>query len=335
MFHDHDTAGHPGEAETLLAVERHFWWPGLHTFVWNYVRGCGVCQQYKINRSPSHPSYIPIPASTVTRPFAKCSMDFITDLPVSSGFDAILVVVDRGLTKGVILIPCTKTTTKEQVGQLLLEHLYKRFGLPDSIISNRDPRFTAKAFQELLKLLNIESKMSMAYHPQTDGATEHVNQEIEVYISIFCTSFPDTWSQQIHIMEFTHNNRRHAERKQSPFELMLGEAPKSIPITFQKTKYPLVEQRLQSIIKDREEAMAAHELAMRKILDQKTNMFTPFKEGNLVWLDTRNIKTTNNPKIGPCQEGPFRISNVLGLIIYQLELPESWQIHNVFHAVLL
>jgi len=80
---------------------------------------------------------------------------------------------------------------------------------------------------------------------------------------------------------------------------MLGEAPKSIPITFQKTKYPSVEQQLQSMIKDREEAMAAHELAMRKISDQKNNTFTPFKKGDLVWLDTRNIKTMNNPKIGP------------------------------------
>ena len=116
---------------------------------------------------------------------------------------------------------------------------------------------------------------------------------------------------------------------------MLGEAPKSIPITFQKTKYPSAEQWLQSMIKDREEAMAAHELAMRKISDRKTNMFTPFKEGNLVWLDTRNIKTMNNPKIGSHREGPFKISDVLGPITYQLELPESWRIHNVFHVVLL
>src|SRR5271170_3020327 len=136
-------------------------------------------------------------------------------------------------------------------------------------------------------------------------------------------------------MEFTHNNRRHAERKQSPFELMLGEAPKSIPITFQKTKYPSVEQRLQSMIKDREEAMASHELAMRKIADRKNNTFTSFKKGDLVWLDTRNIKTTNNPKIGPHREGLFKISDVLGPVTYRLNLPESWRIHNVFHAILL
>ena len=115
MLHDHEMAGHPGEAETLVTIEQLFWWPGLRTFIQNYVKGCGVCQQYKINRSPSHPSYMPIPPASTTRPFAHCSMDLITDLPSSDGFDSILVMVDCGLTKGVILLPCNKTVMAEQV----------------------------------------------------------------------------------------------------------------------------------------------------------------------------------------------------------------------------
>ena len=141
--HDHETAGHPGEAETFVAVEQQYWWPGLHAFVCNYVKGCGVCQQYKINISPSHLSYIPILPSLSTRPFASCSMDLITDLPLSQGFDSILVMVDCSLTKGVILLPCNKTITAEKVAELLLEHLYKRFGLPDE---DRGPQFAAHAF---------------------------------------------------------------------------------------------------------------------------------------------------------------------------------------------
>ena len=207
MLHDHKTAGHPGEAETLVAVEQHYWWLGLCTFVCNYVKGCGVCQQYKINRSPSHPSYMLIPPSSFTRPFASCSMDLITDLPLSWGFDSILVVVDHGLMKGMILLPCNKTITAEQVAELLLEHLYKRFGLLDKFISNRGPQFAAHTFCELLKLLNVTSKLSMAYHPQTDRAMERVNQEIEAYLSIFCSSYPDKWASKLYLVEFTHNNQ--------------------------------------------------------------------------------------------------------------------------------
>ena len=92
---------------------------------------------------------------------------------------------------------------------------------------------------------------------------------------------------------------------------------------------------MNTLIRDREEALAAHELAMRRIADRRKNTFTPFKKGDLIWLDTRNIKTTNNPKIGPRREGPFLISDVLGPLTYRLELPSTWRIHNVFHAVLL
>ena len=136
-------------------------------------------------------------------------------------------------------------------------------------------------------------------------------------------------------MEFTHNNWRHAERKHSPFELMHGESLKTVLITFEKTKYPFIEQQMHNLIWDREEALAAHKLAMRRIANRQKNTFIPFKKGDNFWLDTRNIKMTNNPKIGPQREGPFKISNVLELLTYWLNLPTSWRIHNIFHAVLL
>jgi transposase InsO family protein len=93
-------------------------------------------------------------------------------------------VVDQGLTKGVILLPCTETITTEGVAKLLLENLYKRFGLPDKIISDQGPQFASKAFIELLKLLGIHSALSTAYHPQTDGMMEQVNQKIGVPLDL-------------------------------------------------------------------------------------------------------------------------------------------------------
>ena len=116
---------------------------------------------------------------------------------------------------------------------------------------------------------------------------------------------------------------------------MFGKSPKTIPITFKKPKYPSIEQQVHNLIHDREEASAAHELAMRRIANRRKKTFTPSKKGDKVWLDTRNIKTTNNPKIGPRCKGPFEISDVLGPLTYQLNLPTSWQIHNIFHAILL
>jgi transposase InsO family protein len=149
-----------------------------------------------------------------------------------TAFDSLLVVVDQGLSKGVILVPCNKTIMYEGTADLLLKNIYKRFGLPNKIISDRDPRFASKAFQELLKLLGIKLALSTAYHPQSDGTTERVNQEIEAYLSIYCASHPEEWPRTVHMMEFTHNSRRHADRLKSPFEIILGISPPEIPHSF-------------------------------------------------------------------------------------------------------
>jgi transposase InsO family protein len=147
-------------------------------------------------------------------------MDLITNLLPVKGYNSILVMVDKGLLKGVILCPCVKMITWEGTATLLQDNLFKRFGLPDKMISDTDPRFAAHAFQELLKLLNIKSNLTTTYHPQPDGATERVNQEIEAYLSIYCTSHPKDWLHLLSTLKFTHNNQRHAERIHTPFELI-------------------------------------------------------------------------------------------------------------------
>jgi hypothetical protein len=229
MYHDHEIAGHPGELKPYNGIRQNYWWPGLRTFVKNYVQGCGICQQFKINQSLSNPAYIVIKGTNNTRLFAKCSMDLITDLPLVKGYNSIRVVVDQGLSKEVILCSCVKTITWEGTVTLLYDNLFKRFGLPNEIISDRDPRFAAHAFQELLKLLNIKSNLTTAYHPQSDGATKRVNQEIEAYLFIYCTSHPEDWLHSLSTLEFTHNNRRHAEQIHSPFKLIQGNNPTPSP----------------------------------------------------------------------------------------------------------
>ena len=267
--------------------------------------------------------------------FANCSMDLIMDLPPINGYDSILVMVDQGLSKGVILFPCVKTITWEDIAELLWDNLFKRFGLPDRIISNRDPWFTARAFQELLKLLNVTSSLSTAYHPQTDRVTERVNQEIKAYLSIYCTAHPEKWLKSLSTLEFTHNNRRHADWTHTPFELILGDNLIAVPLTFTHTKYPIIEEKMKWLLHEGEEALAAHKLARTRMANWKQSKFTPFERGQKVWLNTPNFKTGHYKKIAPKREGPFEIKETLGPVTYWLKLPESWKIHNVFHATLL
>jgi hypothetical protein len=336
LHHDSATAGHPGRFKTQELLSRDYWWPGLPTFVWKYIEGCAICQQNKVNTHPTSPPLFPIPAPSSRRPFAQCSVDLITDLPPSNGFDSIMVVVDHGLSKGVVITPCNKTIDAEGVAQTFFKRVFARFRLYDKIISDRGPQFAAKFSQELSRLLGYKLAISTAFHPQTDGETERVNQELEVYLRIFCAKDQTGWADLLPMAEFVHNSRHHSARNASPFYLMMGYHPVALPQVMEKSDFPAVEDRLHELQKAREEALAAHELARQTMRQRITSSFIPFKKGDKVWLSSKNLKLGYpNRKLAPLREGPFTISKVLGPVTYELRLPPQWRIHPVFHAALL
>jgi hypothetical protein len=150
-------------------------------FIKNYVSGCTICQQMKVNMHPTIPP-LSLIKSTTTHPFAVVTMDFITDLLKSEGFNSIMVMVDQNATKGLIFIPMNKTVSVAEAACLYYKKVYTWFSLPDKIISDRDSYFTSNLFQELGKLLGVKLAMSTAYHPQMDSETEWVNQELKIYL---------------------------------------------------------------------------------------------------------------------------------------------------------
>ena len=153
----------------------------MTVFVKNYVAGCAICQQMKINTHLSSPGLIPIKEQKNTKPFLQVTCDFITDLPKSNGFVSLMVVVDHESIKGVISIPCNKTIDAMLMAQNYINHVYRCFGLPNSFLSDCGLQFSSQVFREMAQLLGIKMLRSMAYHLQTDGETERVNQELEIY----------------------------------------------------------------------------------------------------------------------------------------------------------
>jgi hypothetical protein len=132
------------------------------------------------------------------------------DLPTSHGYDSVMVVVDHGLTKGVILSPCKKMITAKGVAHLFHKNVFKHFGLYDKIISDRGPQFALKLAKELGRLLDYQVALSTAYHPQTDRQTEWLNQELEMYLQIYCRTAPTEWASHLPLAEFVHNSRKHS-----------------------------------------------------------------------------------------------------------------------------
>jgi Chromo (CHRromatin Organisation MOdifier) domain len=262
-------------------------------------------------------------------------MDLITDLLPAEGSDSILVIVDQGLSKGVILCPTTKTVTIDGIGDLLHENLYKQFGLPDKMLSDWGPQFAAKAFRAMLSRLGVNSVLLMAYHPQMDGIMERVNQEIEAYLAIYCHLHPETWKKNLATIEFMHNNRRHAYRPKTSFEIIQGESPKALLLTYKNTKFPSINDKIKQMMTNRDKALAAHKLAWARMAERRQNTFTLFTVGQKVWLDTWNMKINYHKKMTPKREGLFKVEEVLGPVTYRLKLPTTWKIYNVFHVVLL
>ena len=122
------------------------------------------------------------------------SADFITKLPLAQGYDAILVVVDRFM-KMAHFIPTTEKTSAKGLAQLFRDNIWKLHGLPDSMISDRGPQFAAGIMKELNRMLGIETKLSTAFHPQTDGQTERMNQELEQYLQMFIDHRQEQWPE--------------------------------------------------------------------------------------------------------------------------------------------
>ena len=170
VWHEGATNGHPGRDETTRCIQENYHWPNARVWIKEYIKGCATCQQMKNLTHRKQPPAYPISVPTVPRPFAQVAMDLITGLPPSQGFDAILTIVDHGCSCVAIFLPCHTTITGPQIAQKYLRHLYPWFGLPDKIISDRDPRFTSHFGKALTQELGIQQNIST--HPQTDGLME-------------------------------------------------------------------------------------------------------------------------------------------------------------------
>jgi len=135
-----------------------------------------------------------MPNSIPEKPWMHILADFIMKLPLAQGYDSILVVVDR-LTKIVHFIPITEKTSAEGLARLFRDNVWKLHSLPESIISDRGLQFAAGLMRELNEMLGIRSKLSTVFHPQTDGQTERINQELEQYLRMFIDHRQEQWPE--------------------------------------------------------------------------------------------------------------------------------------------
>src|SRR5712672_1802693 len=333
LFHDSTTAGHPGITKTLALMKPYYWWPNMKNFITEYIKGCTMCQMTKVNTQPTRPPLFPIHSEVNALPFQTISLDFIIKLPVSDGYDTILTITDHDCSKAAIFIPCNEEIDAAGVAKVYATYVFPHYGLPKKVISDRDPQFASNFSRELCDLLRIKQNISSAYHPQTDGQSERTNQSLEQYLRLYCGSQQKEWAFWLPLAQYTRNSWPKASTKKSPFKLILG----YVPLAHQPSReanIPNINDRLTRIKEAREEAQHALKQAQEKMI--KETKFKGFEIGNKVWLEGTNIKRPyDSKKLSPKRYGPFEVVAKISHIAYRIGLPETWGIHDVFHASLL
>ncbi len=160
LVHDHPTAGHPRRDETIRKASQTHNWIGMRQWISDYVKGCTNCQQNKIITHRKRTPLYRITTNKNSLPFQQITMDLITGLPAQHGYNAILTIVDHGCSRATIFLPCANTITGPGIAQLYLDHVYRWFGLPSRMISDRDPRFTSHFGKALTTKLGISRNLS-------------------------------------------------------------------------------------------------------------------------------------------------------------------------------
>ena len=330
--HDSKTAGHFGISKTVDLVSRDFWWPGLKDSVTKYVKSCD-CVRFKSARNQS---FGPLQTIQVgEKPWSTISCDFIVALPKSEGFDAIAVWVCR-TTKMAHFIPCNIELSAHDHAKLFIKNVFRLHGLPVQIISDRGPQFISKFWKAFCKELNIQAALSTAFHPQTDGQTERVNQTLEQYLRVFSNYYQDDWAAHLPLAEFAYNNMMNASTNFSPFFVNYGFHPKADGL-YQKNSAGSVDY-LDELAESLDALKVNLEKAQKKQAEiaNRHRAEVPFQVGDLVWLSSKNISTTRpSKKLDYKRLGPFKITKQINPVAFELELPETYRIHNVFHASLL
>jgi len=182
--------GHEGVQRTLHRLRRDFHFPNMRRVVQDFVRECVTCQRYKSEHLNPAGLLMPLPVPTVV--WADIGLDFIEALPRVNGKSVILSVVNR-FSKYCHFIALAHPYTAESVAQAFFADIVRLHGVPQSMVSDRDPVFTSTFWRELMRLMGTKLHMSSAFHPQLDGQTEAANRVIVMYLRCFTGDRPRQW----------------------------------------------------------------------------------------------------------------------------------------------
>jgi hypothetical protein len=332
--------GHEGVQKTLTRLRSFFFTPGDNKLVRNFIRGCSVCQGNKTEHL--HPVGLLQPLTVPDAVWTDIAMDFIEGFPKVGGNSVVLTVVDR-FSKYDHFITLGHPYSATTVATAFFTNIIHLHGFPSSIVSDCDPVFTSRVWQEMFKLSSTQLCLSSAFRPQTDGQSEVTNRVIVMYLCCLADDQSWSWLPWLLWAEYCFNTSYQTALGTTPFQVVYGQPPPPIvPFQSGATKVSAVDRQLWDhdtfLAEIREHLLQAH--ARMKMAHDKGHHHVEFALGDLVWLclnqcATASVRDNARTKLAPKFFRPYEVIEQIGSVTYKLRLPGKARIHNVFHIAFL
>ena len=348
--HDSVAGGHPGRSKCYELMSRSYWWPNMHQTVKRFIRNCHTCKRSKPSRQRYQGWLRPL--SPPERRWRDVSIDYVGPLPPSTfmgvTYRYVLVFIDR-LSKMRHFVPTTSMEAEEAANSFY-QNVWKLHGLPDVLTSDRGTLFTSDFWELMCKRLKIDARLSTSLHPETDGQTERANVTMEHYLRAYVNYMQDDWAQYLPGAEFASNNTDSSSILASPFLANHGQHPRvgfepeePLPndLTAQGRANLVAANQFVDKMKDVDthlhDEMLIAQASYEATANENRRPCPRYLVDDMVWLNTRNIQTARPAaKLNDRHAGPYRVTKVFSNpLIVQLELPDTLQVHPVFHVNLL
>ena len=301
-----------------------------------FIASCSTCSQCKVPKSLPAGKLLPLPIPT--RPWSHIAIDFVTDLPKSEEYTTILTVIDR-FSKGVRFIPFPGIPNAFQTAEALFQYVFRLFGIPEDIVSDRGPQFTSQVWTAFFERLGVSVSLTSGYHPQSNGQCERVNQELNKFLRLYSHENQSDWARYLPWAEIAQNSLVSSSTGLTPFQCIYGYQPPLSPWSALPSDVPAVDDWMHRSEQVWEQTHQHIERALRRQkrqADRRRGETPVYSPGDRVWLSTRDFRfSEGSKKLFPKYIGPFKIIKQVNEVTYQLELPRQYRVCNSFHVSLL